>query len=233
MSTSSSGRTRMELLGRRRPGEIMRNFRIKRRHTHTATTKLNNVYLYINFVCTPYCSRLDYDIFFFLPENLPLLPISPLPLPPSSPLPLAHPTHSNFAAHFGQLETLRYAVEHNCPLEPQNCALAARGGHLHCLQYLRSPSVDCPWESDTCEYAAMNGHLHCLRWAHENGCEWDYLTTREARRNGHTECLNFAIAHGCDEISDLSDVSDVSSVEYEEDSYESDTSLTNTDTGDG
>lgn len=82
------------------------------------------------------------------------------------------PADGCFAAHFGQLETLTYAIQHEAPVECHTCSLAARGGHLRALQLLRSEHVDCPWDGETCHYAAMNGHLHVLRWAFENGCPW-------------------------------------------------------------
>ena len=88
----------------------------------------------------------------------------------------ARPTFGNFAAHFGQLEALKYAREHGAPWESFTCALAARGGHLHVLQWLRADGCRllerCPWDGRTCQFAAMNGHLHVLQWAYENGCAW-------------------------------------------------------------
>ena len=51
------------------------------------------------------------------------------------------------------------------------CASAAEGGQLETLQWLREN--DCPWDACTCARAIMAGHFEILRWALENGCPWD------------------------------------------------------------
>jgi hypothetical protein len=40
--------------------------------------------------------------------------------------------------------------------------------------------------------AARKGHLECLEYAHENGCEWDEETCVFAALNRHLECLKYA-----------------------------------------
>ena len=82
------------------------------------------------------------------------------------------------------------------PYDPRGihcCALAAKGGHLEALKWLRfgrtehryeeadgiiSPLYDddqtaCPWDEWTCANAAAGGHLEVLRWARAHGCPWE------------------------------------------------------------
>jgi hypothetical protein len=51
-------------------------------------------------------------------------------------------------------------------LDMECCALAARGGYLEMLTWLRGHH--CPWDAWTCAYAARGGHLEVLRWAREH-----------------------------------------------------------------
>ena len=44
------------------------------------------------------------------------------------------------------------------------CCLAASGGHLECLRYVREQH-SCPWGADTCVEAAAQGHLECLQYS--------------------------------------------------------------------
>jgi len=60
------------------------------------------------------------------------------------------------------------------------CELAAIGGHLDVLKYVREHG--CPLTARTCELAAAGGHLEVLRWARQLDCPWDPLTCRRAAR---------------------------------------------------
>jgi hypothetical protein len=75
------------------------------------------------------------------------------------------------------------------------CSLAARGGHLPVLQWLRANG--CPWDESTCEEAAGGGHLAMLQWANANGCPWDVSTSTSAAAGGHLDVLQWANANGC------------------------------------
>jgi len=59
--------------------------------------------------------------------------------------------------------TDHHIVAKNC------CALAAQGGHLEVLQWLREQNPPCPWSELACARAAWGGHLDVLRWARERG----------------------------------------------------------------
>eukprot|EP00611_Tribonema_gayanum_P017025 TRINITY_DN2954_c0_g1_i1.p1 TRINITY_DN2954_c0_g1~~TRINITY_DN2954_c0_g1_i1.p1 ORF type:complete len:180 (-),score=3.60 TRINITY_DN2954_c0_g1_i1:8-547(-) len=54
------------------------------------------------------------------------------------------------------------------PLIAEHAALAARGGHLPTLQWLRQSG--CPWNRRVCSNAARHGHLAVLQWARAQGC---------------------------------------------------------------
>jgi hypothetical protein len=47
--------------------------------------------------------------------------------------------------------------EKKLPWNYMTIAVAARYGHLKCLQYAHNNG--CPWNEETCEYAAQNGHF--------------------------------------------------------------------------
>ena len=46
--------------------------------------------------------------------------------------------------------------------------MAAAGGHLEVLQWLRANG--CPWDVNTCRRAFAGGHYDMLEWAKANGC---------------------------------------------------------------
>ena len=73
------------------------------------------------------------------------------------------------------------------------CAMAAMGGHLQVLQWLRGEG--CPWDHRTCYYAVDFGHVEVLRWARENGCMWTAPTRdRAAAKLGYTDDLGNLVA---------------------------------------
>ena len=122
------------------------------------------------------------------------------------------------AAWGGHLEVLKWAREHRCPWDEdtcswggqgrapgggevgrrawvpveRKCSLAALGGHLHVLQFLRESG--CPWDSRTC---ATGGHLEVLKWAREKQCPWHDMTLVWTVSRGHLEVLQWAREHGC------------------------------------
>ena len=96
-----------------------------------------------------------------------------------------------YAAGFGNLQSLQYAHEHGCPWDVSTCQAAAEYGHLDCLRYARENG--CPWDKRTCDNAARYGHLDCLEYAHENGCPWDENTYFCAMSNGNMEVILFLI----------------------------------------
>jgi hypothetical protein len=48
-----------------------------------------------------------------------------------------------------------------------------------------------------CAVAARGGHLEVLKWLRANGCQWNKGTVGEATRAGHDDVLQWALANGC------------------------------------
>ena len=100
------------------------------------------------------------------------------------------------AASGGHLETLQWLRSQGCPWDKYMCSVAAAYGHLKCLQWARENG--CPWIANhMCDEAANHGHLAVLEWVREQGCPWDEATTLYAARNGHLKCLRWLISQGC------------------------------------
>ena len=70
----------------------------------------------------------------------------------------------------GHLPLLKWARDHGCSFDADTCSRAAWRGHLHILQWLRSPEVDCPWDAYTVSEARREDHEDVALWALDNGC---------------------------------------------------------------
>ena len=90
---------------------------------------------------------------------------------------------------------MKFAHEHGAPWDQWTCEYAAGFGNLQSLQYAHEHG--CPWDVSTCQAAAEYGHLECLKYAHEHGCPWNEKTCEEAAKRGHLECLKYACAREC------------------------------------
>jgi len=72
------------------------------------------------------------------------------------------------------------------------CSAAARGGHLHVLQWLRSRDPPHAWGKLTCAAAAQGGHLEVLQWLrYQSRCPWSVNSCSAAARGGHLEVLKW------------------------------------------
>jgi hypothetical protein len=71
--------------------------------------------------------------------------------------------------------------------------LAAEGGHLDVLRWLRAQDPPYPWDAHTCHAAARRGHLGVLRWlrAQDPPCPWSKLTCSAAATSGHLDVLRW------------------------------------------
>lgn len=76
----------------------------------------------------------------------------------------------DYAAESGYIDILKYVLAHGCPFDELTCAMAARGGQLEVLKFLRN-ELNCPWDYRTVFSAAAMGHLDVLKWTIANSCE--------------------------------------------------------------
>ena len=87
------------------------------------------------------------------------------------------------AARRGNLEMVKYCVANKCPtfrpsFVEDDCARAAKNGHLEILKYLRE-EAKAPWDSMVLYQAYENEHLECLRYAVEKKCpRWSNYTEK-------------------------------------------------------
>ena len=104
------------------------------------------------------------------------------------------------AAGLGRIDVLREARRLEFPWDSNACAAAAGGGHLACLEYMRTllPATSrCPWDEGTCAAAAAGGHVDILRWARQRRCKWDESTTSRAAYSGQLAALQWARKNSC------------------------------------
>lgn len=106
-----------------------------------------------------------------------------------------HRAHAQLAARGGHIDVLRWLRGRGCPWDEQTCEQAAAGGHLSLLQWARARG--CPWNEWTCEAAAAGGHLDVLQWARARGCPWNRCTFFAAARHGDLVVLDFLRREAC------------------------------------
>ena len=99
----------------------------------------------------------------------------------------------NAAAEQGNLEMVQYCVANECPIDAWACALAADGGQLECLKYLRE-EAKAPWDSRTAAWAAEYGQLHILEFLVElNYDQFSTYACNNAANSGHLDCLKYLL----------------------------------------
>ena len=102
------------------------------------------------------------------------------------------------AAKGGQLKVLQWLRSEaggKIFWDAETCRTAAENGHFDFLKWAHQNG--CPWDASTCAYAALKGHLKVLKWAHENDCPWDTRTCSDAAFGGNLEVLKWARQNGC------------------------------------
>jgi hypothetical protein len=99
------------------------------------------------------------------------------------------------AAKHGCLPALQYLLSRDSFCCYDTCAMAARNGHFHVVEwcYLNG----CLWNEGTCTAAAYGGHLNILQWCHERGCPWNEQTCAGAAYGGHLNMLQWCREQGC------------------------------------
>jgi hypothetical protein len=82
-----------------------------------------------------------------------------------------------------------------CPWSQGSAMKAVSLGNLDCLRYiLEHGGKLCVW---TIIYAARYGRLECLQLLRQYGCEWKKSCVTDAADNGHWDCVEYAINDGC------------------------------------
>jgi hypothetical protein len=68
-------------------------------------------------------------------------------------------------------------------------SIAAHGGNIEIMKWLRERSPPCSWSEVCCLSAVRNGQLEALKWLREQRppCPWDELSVHAAR--GHVDML--------------------------------------------
>lgn len=98
------------------------------------------------------------------------------------------------AAKGGQLETLKWLIDHGfaiCNLSGTN---AARYGHLDVIQWLHTIKL---LHHRICNDAARYGHLEILIWLHDQGYIWNEQTCVNSAMGGQTAILKFLRENDC------------------------------------
>ena len=100
-------------------------------------------------------------------------------------------TMASAAAQYGHMVLAQWLIqEQGFAMDEHVLGMAARGGNLELVQWLRGEG--CPWDHGTCWWAVAydQGHVEVLRWARENGCPWIAATRDLAEwKLGYTDDL--------------------------------------------
>ena len=78
----------------------------------------------------------------------------------------------------------------------ESSSMAAMGGHLESLQWLRNWDSPCPWEEVVCSGVIQEGHLEVLQWLKREGCPWPGDAVPHAAYYGHREILEWLRSEG-------------------------------------
>ena len=126
----------------------------------------------------------------------------------------------------GNLDLLIHARALGCAWDEFTCGAAAKGGHIHILEWMRASfqPTPCPWwnyfpkhatrplggtrpphHRDCCALAAFEGNLKTLKWLRKHSCGWDsktcdYAVLGEhlpARVSSNLRILQYVRKHGC------------------------------------
>lgn len=105
-------------------------------------------------------------------------------------------TMCDIAAKAGHLNCLQYLHQQGWgKLYASTTVAAAEGGSLVCMQYLHKHK--CSWDRSSTAQAAKSGHLHILQFLHENGCPWSWEVVWACVLHDHLDCLQYALAQRC------------------------------------
>lgn len=100
-------------------------------------------------------------------------------------------------ARIGDLDMVRWLCAQGIPEIDALFDGAARGGHLHVIEWLHEHAPDHRHYESACTYAAAGGHLGVLQWLRAQGWPWNKRVCIEAAESGHLAIIEWATAHGC------------------------------------
>ena len=93
------------------------------------------------------------------------------------------------ACALGALALIQWSIEHECTVDPDCVRVAADGGDLRTLQWLRSRNPSLPWTCKAYRKACEKGDVRTVRWLHERGCPHDLDVTPRAAKGGHLDLV--------------------------------------------
>ena len=90
-------------------------------------------------------------------------------------------------------EVVTYLIENEYPWrKAETTRWAARGGHIHILNYLRDNGGI--FDVTVTKGAARNGHLACLMYLKEDlKCDADLTALQAAASHGHVDCFAYLL----------------------------------------
>ena len=108
--------------------------------------------------------------------------------------------YSYWSSSNGHINVLMFLHENNMKFNAWTCTMAAKGGHLDVLMYLRSLVKDDDemyWNSTTTAAASYSNHLEVLQYLHLRGCSWDSSSFRMGSYNQNHQIIAYLINNGC------------------------------------
>jgi hypothetical protein len=95
----------------------------------------------------------------------------------------------------GFLDGLKYLVEeHNSKMHEDVMKVAAKNGHIKCLEYLHSVGVKL--DRRVTRVACDKGYLDILEFAHKNGCNLHSHSALIAIKKSYYDCLLYLFNNG-------------------------------------
>lgn len=111
---------------------------------------------------------------------------------PSPPPPHLSPCPSVCRAAVGDQEGVGWLLDQGCPHSPTICTIAAGAGQLRVLQLLQARGLT-SWDAATTAAAARGGHTHIIQWLRSQTppCPWDADICFEAASAGQLATLQY------------------------------------------
>ncbi len=106
----------------------------------------------------------------------------------------------NIAAERGNLDILRFLIEHDCPIDEQAASGAAKHDHFDCLKYLVNNGA--PYDESIFINAAGSGNMEMIEWTLQFYTikEWGEVACVKAAKNGHIPVMKLFFDSGIERI---------------------------------